>query len=391
MDKILGVFGGGVTNVLNQRNDDDFVSRLSCVYSTALCVLFAIIVSSKQYVGEPITCWVPAHFSGPHESYTNTYCWIRNTYYHSFEENLPRADEEHQMIPYYQWMPMILLIQALLFYLPILMWRSLSASSGLRLDSLLDTGHFYENVEDPDNQQKLMTGMVTQMDTVLNSQQDNLKTKCTLSLKHILSRTICACCGRRQGNYLTVLYIFTKFLFIATALGQLFALNFFLGYKYHAYGIDVIRAIANKEDWQASPRFPRVTMCDFKVRRIGNIHDYTVQCVLPINLFNEKIYLFLWFWLVFLSIATIYSFFSWIFQSGISAQRRSYIKKQLTLAGKTIDSRHLDGFLDEYLRSDGVFMLRLFAKNRNPVTTTDLIGELWEKYKTQDTNREHLD
>jgi len=43
-------------------------------------------------------------------------------------------------------------------------------------------------------------------------------------------------------------------------------------------------------DYQGSKRFPYITYCDFEVRRMGqNIHRYTVQCVLPVNLFNEKV------------------------------------------------------------------------------------------------------
>lgn len=63
--------------------------------------------------GDPINCWVPAHFTGNHEEYTNNYCWIRNTYYLPFENDIPKPheDDKRHMITYYQWMPLILLVQ----------------------------------------------------------------------------------------------------------------------------------------------------------------------------------------------------------------------------------------------------------------------------------------
>ena len=63
--------------------------------------------------GDPINCWCPAHFSGNWEEYTNNYCWVRNTYYLPFDNYIPKEAESdgRHMITYYQWMPMILLVQ----------------------------------------------------------------------------------------------------------------------------------------------------------------------------------------------------------------------------------------------------------------------------------------
>ena len=165
MDKILGVIGGGVPQG-KSRNDDDFSDRLNHRYTVALMVIFAIVVSTKQYVGDPINCWVPAHFSGNWEEYTNSYCWIKNMYHLPFEEHIPHEHEEDKrdMILYYQWVPIILLVQGLLFYMPIMIWRTLNGRSGIDVNNIVEAGETFQNTERAEGREKTLRYMTKQMD-----------------------------------------------------------------------------------------------------------------------------------------------------------------------------------------------------------------------------------
>jgi len=385
MDKIIGAIGGIPS--AKSRNDDDFSDRLAYRYSTALLVVFAIVVSTKQYVGEPIQCWVPAHFTGNHEEYTNNYCWIRNTYYLPYEEYVPKEHEASKrvMIPYYQWIPMILLVQSLLFYMPILVWRTLNGKSGIDVNNIVEAGETFTNTEMTESREKTLRYMTKQMDRYLSSQR-SVQTGCTISLKHCFSRTCCLLCGRRHGNYLVMLYMVVKVLSLINVIGQLFILDAFLGNNFHLYGFDVLASIIRGDDWTASPRFPRVTMCDFKVRRLGNVQRYTVQCVLPINLFNEKIYLFVWIWMVFVATMLAFSLFVWLLRAAFRVDRHRYVKKHLQLMDKIerdTDKKQAVRFVEEYLKQDGVFVLRLVGHNTNAITVTEFTCALWDNFRNK--------
>ena len=172
--------------------------------------------------------------------------------------------------------------------------------------------------------------------------------------------------------------------------------------------------------------FPRVTMCDIFVRRLGNVQRYTMQCVLPINLFNEAVFLIIWFWFVFVAFATAWSMLSWAARCSFRIDRHRYVRKHLGLltrrAGQPEPETEDDGnesddsedsidkikkgikmqskpkekynpynwdkiqfirFVDDYLRPDGVFVLRLIQHNTNSLTVDEFTAKLWDFYQKE--------
>lgn len=387
-------FLDAITKVRQFRfhNDDDFIDRLSRRYSVVLLMLFTVVVSTKQYVGDPISCWVPAQFTGSHVEYTNYICWISNTYYLPWKEKVPGPNDlKRTHISYYQWVPFILLLQALMFYSPSVVWHSFSTKTGFDIGTLVKSVNNMEHLN-PEVREKTLRYLAKHMDKALEVQRE-ISSGPFARVTKFFGKFCCIIFGRRQGNYLLTVYLFTKLLFIGNVIGQLFLLNKFLGNKYNLYGLEVLMNLFNSTtqgphtttEIAESPRFPRVTMCHFQVRFLGdNIHDYVVQCALPINLFNEKIFIFIWFWLIYVASASIYGFLLWIWYS-LPWNRISFLKKYLKLMDRLsrekFDKKMFRTFGEHYLRQDGVLVLRLIGKNSNQVIMGEIMSALWDHFK----------
>jgi len=197
--------------------------------------------------------------------------------------------------------------------------------------------------------------------------------------------------SKQDGSYISALYIICKILYLVNVCGQFFLLNSFMGPDYNIYGFQVIRDLWQGRDFWESPRFPRVTMCDFTIRTLGeNNQRNTIQCTLPINLFNEKIFIFIWFWLVVVATLTAYSFFVWIgnFSGG---SRSSFVRRYMRSADNVLSTKCFDDFVFKYLRQDGVFLLRIVKKNSNDLVVGELVMALWDQYKRSRVFRDNDD
>lgn len=372
---------------VNIRNDDDLLDRLNHRYTVIFLVIFTVIVSTTQYVGNPIHCWCPAYFTGNHEEFTDKVCWISNTYYLPEGQVAGQSGAVKAHIGYYQWVPIVLLVQAFMFYMPCLVWRVFSDRSGINVNNLVEAAETIQNALYPERRDKTIKYMIRHLDHYLEYQRE-YRGGCCVACKHFLAKHLCLICGNRYGNYLVALYLMTKVLYFLNVIFQLFMLNGFLGTDYHLYGIDILKDLFTGKEWAASPRFPRVTLCDFTIRQMGNLHRHTVQCVLPINLFNEKIYIFLWFWFVFVAASTCFSFLRWIWLIGFRYSRIRYIRKHLKIMDKLNrdsdrDKKMSHKFAEMYLRQDGVFVLKLVAKNSTDLVVADIVAALWDNYRNK--------
>ena len=137
--------------------------------------------------------------------------------------------------------------------------------------------------------------------------------------------------------------------------------------------------------WDSDTRlFPKTTLCDFTVREFGHpklAHEYTVPCVLPLNLFNQQMFTVLYFWYSIVILMNLADFLLWVYT--VSPQnRRAFIRKRLhskkfPLTNDTRNREKMRIFADEYLGGDGFFMLTLIKENSSDFVTSEIVHRLY--------------
>lgn len=128
--------------------------------------------------------------------------------------------------------------------------------------------------------------------------------------------------------------------------------------------------------------FPRTTLCDVKKREQGNLQNHTVQCVLMINMLNEKLFIFLWFWLLFVGVSSVISLVYVLATLVPSYFRERRAIQYLSCAdrSKSVSAGHLRNFWLRRLGFDGLLLLHFIENHAGALMTRELAAGLWERH-----------
>ncbi|KHN79144.1 Innexin unc-9 [Toxocara canis] len=367
---------GKYLDKLKPTYDDDVIDRCNYLVTNSILFLCAITVAAKQYVGEPLQCWVPAEFKGGWEQYIENYCFVENTYFITPNEELPAgtAERESRELHYYQWVPFILMLQALLFMIPRTVWKTLNWQTGLNIFALAQAANVTKR-EGP--RRVLKKGDAELESAVPVAQHLNF----VMNFNRLRASRYSSTISSVWRVYVTYLYIFCKVLNLVNIMVQFAVLNHFLGPQYSFWGIGVLNDLIHGRQWSQSGHFPRVTFCDVNIREIGNVNKKTVQCVLMINMFNEKIFLGIWFWLLIVGVLTFLNLIYWVIISFVPGFSRTFIGNNLAFKRILHTPEELEDFVETAVSMDGVTVLRLISDNAGEMVASEVISDLWNLYK----------
>ncbi|KAI4499985.1 hypothetical protein M0802_004855 [Mischocyttarus mexicanus] len=411
---------------------DNVAFRLHSRITVLLFLVCATLVTAKQFIGEPISCisdrsidrttlnaycWiystftVARHLKGiPGRTvaspgigntsendelyYHRYYQWLRQYCFHACTKNclpkeayrkylltdrwrmLVRLSTKYKTLPTFSWnfcpvdennaelgnnnnnnnrrvshltqqVCFILGLQAILFYVPRALWGIWERDTVALLAKDLSSSFLDRDTWTEDRKRQLVDYFI----------QSDL---------------------RVTHNFYALRYFLCELLNFVNTIGQSYLLDLLFDGEFKRYGISVVKFAKEKQlndRMVVDPMtrlFPKVTKCmmhTFGSAGSTQIHD--ALCVLSLNVMNEKVFFFLWFWLTFL---TIIGFFAISYRIIVFSQAR--VRVYLLRASMRTLAHAKANTIVRVLTFGDCFLLHRLSQNVNPVMYRELIDEL---------------
>jgi len=339
---------------------DNNVFRLHYKATFIVLVVASLLVTSRQYIGDPIDCIVEEIPN----NVMDTYCWIHSTFSvpgyskigqldgfnraHAGVAPEPYDDDgtksEVRYHKYYQWVCFTLFFQAILFYIPRYMWKTWEAGR---------------------------IKMLTQEMNVPILEPDAKKDRLKILVDYF---TI----NRNNHTFYAFKFFLCELLNFINVVGQIYFMDFFLDGEFTTYGTGVLAMTEEPQEDRVdamSRVFPKMTKCTFhKFGPSGTVEKFDGLCVLPLNIINEKIYVFLWFWFIILTIVTGIQVIYRIITLIVPTLREMLLKSRSRLS----PTYRIEGICRRLAIGDW-FLLYQLGKNIDPLIFKDFLGDLFKR------------
>lgn len=395
---------------------DDGIDRVTRRYTVAIIALELLVVYGGGFLrGNYIQCFTPKYFTGAQEKYSEQLCWLESTHYILEPQNEDAVEDigsqgfynvpiykttggisgyvgvnnpgQRVAVSYYQWVPVFMIIIALLSHVPFLVWKHIALKSGLPLKSMVLAARSMSNVDKKG--EAMRSGYCQDMTDIFLRYSSARKAE-SKSLLGI---------GKKEGNLIFYSYMMIKILYIIMFGLQLLLLQMFLGndprMNILSHGLWVIGQIITTATWPQHPAFPIDTTCVVMAEQQGNPLPYTLQCILPMNLYFDKFFALFTIAIPILIAMFIFSTMGWVLS--MSHGRRNkflqthLIKPQAVADDNNNDSsdkRLVEAFHKEFLLEDGIFALQLIKMNVGGFVCDAVLESLWERFSSVRRERE---
>ena len=338
----------------------------------------------------------------------------------------------------YQFVSLVLLLQATLFYLPCIISRELYRSFGVHPDELALSALEARRSRDPDDRQAAVGDIAMHINAF-----------CVRKLRQ----------GRFSYSFrwlylvrLSLVQMLTRICYVVNTIGQFYLLDILLGIEFHSIGWsiigrttaksgrlpslhqflvkllentdaamdglpDYIRGVLNSNDTAGIldalanlsvnrdqimpqlegldaddrrenpvPLFPLEVLCDFWTSTLGQLQRYTLHCVLPVNHLNELVFQYVWMLLFGVGVVSCVALFKSIGRLLLFPCWRINIGDRLQDLGlldelDPDDVRwKIDLFERKFLGVDGTLLFGYVEAGSGDVISDATLASLWMMY-----------
>uniref|UniRef100_A0AC35UCE9 Innexin n=1 Tax=Rhabditophanes sp. KR3021 TaxID=114890 RepID=A0AC35UCE9_9BILA len=370
---------------------DDHVDRLNSAF-TIWAIFFCIFATSTAVLGGPLECYhIATHIESWKEALTN-YCYVSKTYTFPFlndinglftnetAKQLKRFNENHfefqelveeaqgRSINYYQWIPYFLLLQAAFFYLPKAVWNFIADSLGFDIRTIIKESKRIKEILIPEEKKVAMEDLLVH---IFNFYEYNADTRRFSKSSY-------------KTSMMAMGQLMVKALYAINAIAQFYFMNLFIADENQLWGYEHMKRMYGEGLFIDCHYFPRNAMCNTDDLKTAAVNQKSIQCLLTMNMINEKVFLFMYFWIVLLIVTTMYNFFVTITRFVYPATKQGLVLN-LLLKARINDNikKHINEFTTQVIKQDGFVLLDLLQQNAGEEIAVQIIKNLWIKHPKQ--------